>query len=442
MRVCPDCNATSPAGSAWCGQCFAPLSTESDAPGAARPLVTAAAVPAEVSHFALPATATTERFGVPFAAQPVSAVITPAADVRPPVDGPMLSGKAIALVITAICIGALGMGVSWLLGRDSHMEPATYIRYALVLTIGVYVVVGALIAIRLVPGVRLRWHTGKPATSILIGAACGGVLSALLLAVVSKAAGHLAPDPRVVTMMSEGDVAHIVAAIAITCLAAPLIEEILFRGLLLESLRRQGGRVALWVSGVAFAVWHLNPSALRYYALMGVFLGVLYMKRGLVCSMAAHAAFNGVLTVAALAVVLAPARTVTAGDLSFSAPRGWGQLHAVGSGWVLDGPSAAEVFVGEQAVPVTPSSDQIYERVRTGLTTVPIPGVSFDATTVRKTVGQSGVAVEVDLNYEGHGGTMAMLSEPGKLVEMVILNAGSTKAQSDFPHMLDSLRVG
>ena len=430
MRSCPACGGSAPPGAGWCGQCFASLPEAAEAtPG--RVLVGAAA-PAGVNRFGMSE------------APPVPTPATPVLPDRsaPTSTGPMLSGRAILLVVTAICIGAVGMGVSWLLSRDEHMEPATYIRYALVLTIGVYVIVGALIALRLAPGVRLRWHTGKPASSILIGAAFGGTLSGLLLAGVSKAAGHLSPDPRVVTVMSEGDVAHIVAAIGIFCVAAPLVEEVLFRGLLLESLRHHGRRAALWISGLAFAVWHLNPSALRYYALMGLFFGVLYMKRGLACSMAAHAAFNGVLTVAALAVVLAPARTVTVNDVTFSAPSGWGQMHSEQDGWTMSGPSGAELFIAEQSVGATPTADQMRDRMRDGLAVAPIPGVTFDLATLRETTLPAGVAVEMGVTYEGHGGTFTMLAVRGELVELFFMDGGSTKARADYPRMLQTLRVG
>jgi membrane protease YdiL (CAAX protease family) len=384
-------------------------------------------------------------FGLPAAAPAPTPSPTspgPPLQVVPPDSGPMLGRRAIALVVTAICIGAVGMGVSWLLGRDSHLEPATYIRYALVLTLGVYVVVGALVVVRLVPGVRLRWHTGRPAAGILLGAGVGGALSGLLLAGVSSAAGHLSPDPRIVTLMSEGDLAHIVVTIGITCICAPLIEEVLFRGLLLESLRTKGRRVALWGSGIAFAIWHLNPSALRYYAVMGLLLGGLYLRRGLVCSIAAHVAFNGVLTVAALAVVLAPARTVTVGDISFQAPSGWGQLHSEQGGWIVTGPSDAELFVAEQPLAVTPTADQMRDRMHDGFATALIPSVTFDSSTLRETSLPAGVAVEMGINYEGHGGTFTMLAVPGELVELVFMDGGSTKAQADFPRMLESLRVG
>ena len=426
MRSCPACGGSAPPSAGWCGQCFAPLPADAPAEVEAERVLVGAAAPAGVN-----------RFGLPDAAP----VPPPAPVIAPEPAGPMLGGKAVALVATAIAIGAVGMGVSWLLGRDQHLEPATYIRYALMLTLGVYVVVGALVVTRLVPGVRLRWHTGRPATAILVGAGVGGALSGLLLAAVSSTAGHLSPDPRIVTLMSEGDLAHIVVTVGITCVCAPLIEEVLFRGLLLESLRPKGRRAALWLSGIAFSVWHLNPSALRYYALMGLLLGGLYLKRGLACSIAAHVAFNGVLTMAALAVVLAPARTVTVADLSFSAPSGWGQLHSEQGGWTLTGPSDAQVFVAEQPLAVTPTADQLRDRMRDGLAAIPIPGVSFDSATLRETTVPAGVAVEMGVAYEGHGGTFAMLAVPGELVELVFMDGGSTKAQADFPRMLASLRI-
>ena len=50
--------------------------------------------------------------------------------------------------------------------------------------------------------------------------------------------------------------------------------------------------IAIVISGLAFSVWHLTPSALRYYALLGAALGFLYSRRGLICSMAAHFGFK------------------------------------------------------------------------------------------------------------------------------------------------------
>src|SRR6202012_999536 len=100
---------------------------------------------------------------------------------------------------------------------------------------------------------------------LVCGLAWGGGISGTLLTLVSLVAGHLEPDPRIVLLMSDGDATHIVITLLIACLAAPLVEETLFRGLLLESLRARGASTALVLSALAFAIWHFMPGALIYY---------------------------------------------------------------------------------------------------------------------------------------------------------------------------------
>ena len=353
----------------------------------------------------------------------------------------MLSTSAILLVIGSITVGAIAMGISTALGHDSNIEPETYIRYAILLTLGVYIVVGTLIVTQLVPGVRLRWSKGSPGGGIAFGALIGGGVSAALLAAVTAAAGHLSPDPRMVTTMSEGDVPHIVVTLAIACLCAPLVEEVLFRGLLLESLRRRSTVLAIAVSSAGFAVWHLNPAALRYYALIGVLLGILYVKRGLVCSMAAHFTFNAVLGVAALAVVLAPTTTYDVGAVSFAAPGGWSLQHQQGDSVLLGGPSGAELFVLDRASSHRVDTATLLQRLRNGGLDSAVPGLQVNQDTIRQQKLAAGNAVEVDVTTEGHGGTVVLMPLARESVEVLFLNAGSAKAESQFQRILQSLRV-
>jgi membrane protease YdiL (CAAX protease family) len=362
----------------------------------------------------------------------------------------MSDNRAVGLTALAIGIGAVGMAVAWLLGRDESLEPATYIRYAIVLTLGVYAVVAVLLVTRIAPGVRLRWQAGNPAGAILFGALVGGGLGAMMLAAVSGAAGHLAPDPRMVTMMSEGDLPHIVATVFIGCVCAPLVEEVLFRGVLLESMRGRGTAAAIWLSAIGFSIWHLNPSALRYYALMGALLGFLYVRRGLLCSIGAHVAFNGVLTVAAMAVVLAPSHVVSGGGLSVSAPGGWQQatveeLHGIEDpgGIVLKGPSGAMFAAVKSPLEAgTPSAEVIADRLRAGVLDVGFPGLEIDGNGIRTVHLPLGDAVEIDLTAEGHSGTLAFVTGPYGAVEVVFMSGGSKKARTDFARMLPTLRVG
>jgi membrane protease YdiL (CAAX protease family) len=373
-------------------------------------------------------------------ATPIAAY--PGAPAHAQANGAMLSGRALALVAVAIGIGIVGMTVSWALGQNERLEPATYLRYAIVITLGVYVLVGGLIVTRLVPGISLRWHHGRPAQSIVVGALVGGALGGGMLWISSTAAGHLSSDARIVTLMSEGDVAHIVVSIGIAVLCAPLIEETLFRGLLLESLRARSAALGLFASAGSFALWHLNIAVipLVYYSLMGLMLGTLYLKRGLAGSMAGHAAFNGVLTVAALAIVLSPATTVTSGDVSLSAPGGWrAHTHAT-PGLVLEGPSEAALLVLEQPTIVAPTTGLILDRIRAGLMSTAGIDLQADTQSARETQLPAGPAVTVDITADGHAGTVVYVPRPTEMVEVIFLSGGSMKAKSDFPRMLDSLR--
>jgi membrane protease YdiL (CAAX protease family) len=332
--------------------------------------------------------------------------------------------------------------LSWLIGRDTHMEPDTAIRYAVVITLGVYAVVGGLLVTQLTPGVRLTWRVGNPWAGGGLGVAVGGGLGLVMLLIISGLAGHLSSDPRVVTIMSEGDAAHIGIAVLITCVCAPLVEEVLFRGLLLESLRTRGTAFGIWMSGIAFAVWHLNPAALRYYALMGALLGFLYAKRGLVCSMAAHAGFNGVLTIAAVVIVLSPAKTFEAYGVSVDAPGGWSQDHMTGVNLSLSGPSGAWFGVATVSTPVQPELQRVTAQVTQGsLGTLSTEALQIDRNTVREVQLPAGRGVEVDVTMQGHSGHMLFIPRAGQSVEVVFLSAGSLRAEHDFTKMLGSVRV-
>lgn len=353
----------------------------------------------------------------------------------------LLGGRALALTALAILLGGAGMLISTLLGHNATLEPATYLRYVLVITLGVYAGVAVLLVTQVLPAARLRWHRGDPVVGILLGAAVGGVLSGALLAIVSQTAGHLAPDPRVVTLMSEGDLPHIALTVVLTCVCAPLIEEVLFRGVLCESLSRRSARLGLGVSALAFAVWHLNPAALRYYALMGLLLGWLFQRRGLCCSIAAHVAFNGVLTAAALAVVLAPSHVLTGGPFSVTVPGGWSAARAGASGLAIAGPSGAELVLADLPTGRTVSLAEVTARIHDGAYDAGRSGVVVDTGSTRPVHLPAGDAVEVDVTARGHRGTMVFVPLDGHVVEAVFLSGGSVRAQADFPEMLRSLRV-
>ena len=81
---------------------------------------------------------------------------------------------------------------------------------------------------------------------------------------------------------------------------AVVFEEWLFRGILLERLRRFGRFPAVMLSAFAFGLFHLLNTGTFFYAFIpptvaGLVLGCAYLAGGLKVSALAHMGYNGVL---------------------------------------------------------------------------------------------------------------------------------------------------
>src|SRR5438045_1347809 len=83
------------------------------------------------------------------------------------------------------------------------------------------------------------------ATARLLGAevGCGAALVLILLG--WAASGHPVLDPATNALVSEGSFARIVLAFLAVAVVAPFVEELLFRGVVAESLRRNGAVIAV-----------------------------------------------------------------------------------------------------------------------------------------------------------------------------------------------------
>jgi membrane protease YdiL (CAAX protease family) len=360
-------------------------------------------------------------------------------------DGRLLDRRAGVLVAAAIGLGGVLQLISLALGHSTSIEPEALIRYDIVLTLGFYAVVAVLIVSQITPSVRLRWGDGPLLGRIAYGAAFGVGISLLLLGLVSAAAGHLQSDPRIVLLMSEGDPTHIIVTVLIGCVAAPLVEETLFRGLLLESLLPRGARLAVVVSAAAFAVWHFMPTSLVYYTALGAVLGGIYLKRGLVGSIAAHVGFNAVLTIAAISMVLGPSHVVRIGSLSLTAPRGWsvdtsGTAERAGVDGVLRGPDASELEVVARPAPAGFSAGNAAQRLQSGQ--LSLPGVSLDTAMVSEVTTPVGEVVEAPITVANRDGRVALFGADGQAYAVVFLDSGSAVADRGFNQIIASLRFG
>ncbi len=453
MPACPQCGSAEPGSAQWCGTCYLPFTPAPATafsgvalPGAAPPPPPPPGPALWAAPGGTPAFAGAELPHPPgWAPPPGPPAWPPPQQYAPPSDpvaeGRLLSGRALAVVAISIGLGIVMQLAALGLSHDHHINQDTLIRADIVLTVVLYAVVGTLVLSQVTPKVRLRWGEGSPLVRAAIGLAIGTGVSGLLLWAISSSAGHLAPDPRVVLLMSTGDAAHVIVVTALSCIAAPIIEETLFRGLLLESLGHYNRQMAVVVSAMCFAVWHLSPRALVYYTLMGVLLGVIYLKRGLVASMSAHVGFNGVLAVAAIVVVLGPGHTYDVGGMRFQVASGWSEVAPQStdifgaSRLVLQGPDGSAIgIVARQSI-----EDPSTVVQRFGLEVLPgaTPDPAGQQQVQLPTVGQ---AIETHFALGANKGEFLVFQYGGDDYVVFFVNGGSAKADRDFTKMLDTLQ--
>jgi membrane protease YdiL (CAAX protease family) len=479
MTNCPSCGAHAPASASWCGQCYQSLVPT--APSPTPELGQTGDAVGGTARFGIgsnpplppPGIGTPDRFGIVRApgAQAADGAVPDAGGVatlapvprwqptpppppggwQPPTEpdrtgtlGAWGWGSTGFTVIGAILLGGLVQLLFYHLGRNPKNSTETLVRYEIVALVLFYGAVAAVVIQRVTAGkVRLFWTDGKPLHGVLIGGGIGLTLGLVLLGINSAVNGHLSTDPGVSLMTSEGDIAHILAAVLLTMIAAPLVEETLFRGLLAESLRRGGRAKAIWLSALAFACWHWRPDALRYYALMGAMFAVLYLKRGLVCSMATHACFNGVLTVAAIVLALTPGQSVHGAGFQFTAPRGWHSdtnLVDGAEGVHLLGPSGSDVFVSAQPTGQQEDVQTVLRNFDQGRISQ-LAGGELSAGAPHEEDLPAGPAVVADVTIRGEQGKMVLIPEGTEVIVIGFGSGGSAKADQDFRTMLQTLQV-
>lgn len=108
--------------------------------------------------------------------------------------------------------------------------------------------------------------------------------------------GQGGSNPLLKIVLEEGDPVALLIFFLTAAVAAPIFEEILFRGFLLPSLTRY---LPVWgaigLSALIFALAHLSLSEVLPLTTLGIVLGVIYSRsRGLLASMLLHSLWNSV----------------------------------------------------------------------------------------------------------------------------------------------------
>ena len=137
-----------------------------------------------------------------------------------------------------------------------------------------------------------------PAGAVLLAVIAGLALQ-LLLSEIGNLVLELHPMPieqqlARQRMVEPTDLWHALPIIVGLVVVAPVTEELLFRGLLLPGIaRRHGATAGLLLTSIAFALVHLEPTAVVPAAIAGWVLGVVVLRTGsAVPAIAVHAGVN------------------------------------------------------------------------------------------------------------------------------------------------------
>lgn len=174
----------------------------------------------------------------------------------------------------------------------------------------------------------VRIHVQVPPTPVL-WAIVAGIGLQLPLAeignVITELTGHDAEHQLALRRMLEPrSLGRGIAVTTAFVFMSPIMEEALFRGMLLPSLdRRYGAAKALLITSLLFAIIHGRPAAMAYAFAGGLILGAIRLRSGntVVC-IAAHAAINAVPVLLPQRVVAIPGLNVVSENV-LHVPLAW-----------------------------------------------------------------------------------------------------------------------
>lgn len=120
------------------------------------------------------------------------------------------------------------------------------------------------------------------------------ILTMIVTVIITKIA-DLNDSFNTVTNIQPPDMASAWFLFFTLVVIAPVFEEFIFRGVLMDALRPYGNGFAIFVTGILFGIYHGNFSQLFYTALIGIALGYIgNVTNSIFATTIIHAIFNGV----------------------------------------------------------------------------------------------------------------------------------------------------
>ncbi len=206
----------------------------------------------------------------------------------------------IGLFVGASIAYAVGQGLSALLQNDIR-ESGWYQALAYVLTFTAPIILYDMLMVRK-DGVQLRFSFSSPPVKdylLIIPMMIGMMLIADYTTQLIPTEGPLlGPLYKMYIEAFSKLMTEPAALLVMTVILAPILEEILFRGIILKGLINNGSQpvAAIIISAVIFGVVHFNPWQFAGALLLGLVLGLVYYKtKSLLMPILLHA-FNNLVS--------------------------------------------------------------------------------------------------------------------------------------------------
>ena len=334
------------------------------------------------------------------------------------------------IVVVAVAIG-------------SNATPVSAVRLSLGVGLVLYPASALWVVVRS-RSIGVRPSLGRD--TAMVGAAegfiVGGGLALAMAGLLRLALGHPVLDPTAALLAADGTVWALLLGVLVIVVLAPVVEELVFRGFLAEAFRGKGRWEPIVVSAIAFSLVHLSLAELQYYVFLGVVLGIVYLRRGLIGSICAHAAFNGMLVIVALSATHGPVVEATGGGASVTLPAAW-ETHAGVAGYDLgaEGPAGSRVELAHVDIPVEDqSAEGLARALVSGSVTLPRE-LSVHSGEVAVVDLPAGRAVSAGATTRGDDGRVVMVPKGSRLWIFVMSPGGSARDGDDFDAILRSWRL-
>ena len=369
------------------------------------------------------------------------ATATAALDVPPSAKtAPLYAPPALLILVIGVVAGnyAYQHGVvSLLSGRGRNVALLVALLCGLLFYLVSWVVASSVARTVRVAPVMNR----SPRRAVLAGLVVGGIGAAFGAAAALSAKGRAALDPTAALLIDDGRWTALLIGVLVIVVAAPVVEEYIFRGLLAQTFAEHSRSAALWFSSIAFAAAHLSPIRVPYYLIMGLVFGRLYLRRGLLASITAHALFNGaVLATAAIVLTTSSSTMTTAAGLRLTLPSGWHEVAApTGEDLAAAGPDGAVLEVLHNVVPDGASVD-VDAVVRSLRSSPSFGGITVQGSTAHSRLVGAGLAVQADMTSRTEAGSVVLITAGGVMHIVVIHAPGTVDVTADFEAILASTR--